>query len=317
MSRRTTGIASGDGGFALVITMLMTTLIVAVVTELIHQVYVDVSINRGFRDAQQASLFAESGVMGAIKLIQLGNSSRSYTSLNDPWSKPIKLDDENGLLVVNIADESAKLNLNSILLPNGTMEPYQLAAFQRIGRRLKAPEELWSAVADWIDKDDQPRSGGAETAYYRSLKYPYSSHDDYLLTIDELSLLKGVTPALLGALKPFVTIYSQQQGAPVSTVNINTAPKEILAALDDQIDDRMADRIIEERKLKPFSNPGELSRIVGAEAISQRLVGKTGVKSSLFRINAVSTVHDASRTVEAVVRIPDSGNPEILSWQEY
>ena len=52
---------------------------------------------------------------------------------------------------------------------------------------------------------------------------------------------------------------------PLSPVNINTASKEVLAALDDGIDDRMAERILEERRLKPFQNPGELSRIPAAK----------------------------------------------------
>lgn len=306
-----------NSGFALVLTLIMTTLMVAIVTELIHQVYVDVSINRSFRDAQQASLFADSGVNGAIKLIQLGSGSKNYTSLNDAWSKPVLLNDDNGSLEVTISDESGKLNINNLILPNGDMEPFFLAALLRLGKTLNIPESFWSAAADWIDTNDQPRSGGVESSYYRSLNPPYSAHNGSLVTIEELSLVKDMTPQLLQKLKPFITLYSAQQGAPISQVNINTAPKEVLMALDEQIDERMADRIIEERKLKPFASPGELSRIIGADTISQRLVGKIGVKSNLFKVYALSKAHDSARAIEAVVRIPDSGNADILFWQEY
>ena len=54
----------GEKGFALVLTLIVTSLMVAVLVEMIHQVYVDVSISRSYRDGQQASLLAESGVTG-------------------------------------------------------------------------------------------------------------------------------------------------------------------------------------------------------------------------------------------------------------
>jgi hypothetical protein len=67
--------------------------------------------------------------------------------------------------------------------------------------------------------------------------------------------------------------------------------------------------------VKAFQTPGELSRIPGGDAISQKLVGKVSVKGSLFRIISIAWVKETARTVEAVVRL--SGNAaETLSWQE-
>jgi hypothetical protein len=78
----------------------------------------------------------------------------------------------------------------------------------------------------------------------------------------------------------------------------------------------MAERILEERRLKPFRNPGELSRIPGAEAVSQKLVGKVSVKGNLFRITSIARVKETARTFEAVIRL-SGGVPDTLSWQEY
>jgi len=113
-----------------------------------------------------------------------------------------------------------------------------------------------------------------------------------------------------------VTVHSSLPGGTLSPVNINTAPKEVLATLDEGIDERMAERILEERRLKPFRFPGDLSRIPGAETLSQKLVGKVSVKGSLFRITSIARVKESARTVEAVIRL-SSGAPEIISWQEY
>ena len=303
-------------GFALILTLVITTLLVAVVVEMIHQVYVDTSLSRGFRDGQQASILAESGATGGAKLLQMVLSGRSYTALSDQWATPLKLDDEVGSLEIAVSEETGKININALVQPNGEYEPFTLAALQRLGTRLQLPGDIWSAVADWIDSDDLPRSGGAETPYYRLLKPPYRARNGKLVTVTELSLVRGIKPELLGKLRPYITIYSDQAGSPLSTININTASKEILAALDDRIDDRMALRIMEERRLQPFKSTGELSRVPGMDTVATSLVGKIGVKGNLFKITSVGRVKDSGRTVEAIVRL-SGGTLEFLSWQEY
>lgn len=311
-----TGRLKNESGFALILTLVITALMVAVVVEMIHQVYVDTSLSRGFRDGQQASLLAESGATGVAKLLQTGLLGRTYTSLSDPWATPIKLDDEVGSLEITIIEESGKINVNGLVTPIGDYEPFTLAALQRLGTRLQLPVETWGAVADWIDSDDMPRSGGAETPYYRALKPPYSARNGALMTLTELSLVKGVTPDILDKLRPLLTIYSDQAGSPVSTVNINTASKEVLAALDERIDDRMAEQIVDERRLQPFKTTGELSRVPGLDTIATGLGGRITVKGNLFRIISVARVKDSGKTVEVVVRL-SGGTPEFLSWQEY
>lgn len=301
-------------GFALLLVLVVTTLMVAVVSELIHQVYVDVSISRGFRDGQQASLLAESGVYGGIKLLRISLQNKDYSSLTDQWALPNRLDDEAGNIEIAIVDEGGKLNLNALVQPNGELDTLTYPALKRLGKQLELPEALWDAVADWIDSDGQPRPNGAETPYYQSLRPPGSARNAPLSSLTELSLVRGMTLEMQTRLQPYLTVFSTRAGAPVSQVNINTAPREVLMTLDDDIDERMANRIMEERRLKPFKAPGELSRISGAEMLSNRLTGKISFKGTLFRITSTARVKDAVRTVEAVVR-PDDATP-ILSWQE-
>lgn len=306
----------GNKGFALILTLIVTALLVAALVEMIHQVYVDVSMSRGYRDGQQASLLAESGITGGVKLLQLSLQGKEYTSLSDAWATPVKLDDETGALEVSVFEESGKINLNSLVQPNGEFEPFTLAALTRLGTRLQVPGDSWNCLADWLDNDDQTRSNGAEAPFYRSQKTPYDPRNGKLATFIELSLIKGFTSESIARLKPFVTIHADQAGAPLPRVNINTASKEVLAALDDGIDERMAERILEERRLKPFRVAGELSRIPGGETISVRLGGKVSVKGSLFKIISIARVKESARTVEAVIRL-SGGAPEMLSWQEY
>lgn len=304
------GRLKNESGFALILTLILTVLMVTVVVEMIHQVYVDTSLSRGFRDGQQASILAESGVTGGIKLLQSGLSGRSYTALSDRWATPLKLDDEVGELEIAVSEESAKININDIA------QSQTLEMLKRLGKRLQLSEEIWPAVVDWIDNDDTPLSGGAESAYYHTLKPPYSARNSKLLSVSELSLIKGFTPEIVGRLRPYLTLYSDQANMPLATVNINTASKEILAALDERIDERMAEQIIERRRLQPFKDPSELSKVSGMEVIAIGLGGRISVKGNLFKITATARVKDTAREVAAIVRL-SAGTAEIMSWQEY
>ena len=131
----------GEKGFALVLTLIVTALMVAALVEMIHQVYVDISLSRGYRDGQQASLLAESGVTGGTKLLQIALQGKEYTSLSDAWATPVKLDDETGTIEVTVVEESGRINLNSLVQPNGEFEPFTQAALKRLGKRLQIPEE--------------------------------------------------------------------------------------------------------------------------------------------------------------------------------
>jgi general secretion pathway protein K len=304
------GRLKNESGFALILTLVVTALMVAVVVEMIHQVYVDTSLSRGFRDGQQASILAESGATGGAKLLQMGLLNQTYTSLSDRWATPLKLDDEAGSLEITINEESRKINVNDVAVAL----PKTLETLQRLGTRLQLPGEIWSAVADWIDRDDIQISGGAESAYYRTLKPPYNARNGKLMTLTELSLVKGITPEILGKLQPYLTTFSEEANSPQSKININTASKEVLAALDERIDDRIAEQILERRRIQAFKDPSDLSKVPGMETIAFGLLGRISAKGNLFRITSVARVKDSGRTVEAVVRLSDG---KFLSWQEY
>jgi general secretion pathway protein K len=300
----------GERGFALVLTLLVTALMVAVATELIHQVYVDTTMSRAFRDGQQASLMAESGVTGGVKLLQKQLSGQEYSTL----SPTLKQEDETGTLEITATEESGKINLNDLVTPRGELNAATLNQLKLLGKRLKIPDELWEALADWLDNDDLPRSNGAESSYYQSQKPSYTPRNAKMVTLAELSLVKGFTPEMVTRLSPFVTVYPGRFGVPPSMININTAPMEVIAALTPRMDDSTAARIVEERRRLPFKTLGELSRIPGGAAISQEIASSATCKGTVFRITSLARVKDSVRVVEAVVIL--SGG-EILSWQEY
>jgi general secretion pathway protein K len=303
-----------ERGFALVITLIISALLVALVTEFIHEVYVETSLARSYADAQQASLLADSGVTGGARLLQTVLSSQEYSSLLDQWAAPLEMEDERGSLRVEITEEDSKLNLDSLVYPNGTLtEAYDMAV--RLFTVLKLPSDLCVTLVDWIDSNDEQRPGGAETSYYSTLPSPYLAKNAPLDTFDELRLIKGFDEKTLNMLRPFVTVYNDGSGAPVSKINVNTAPEEVLTALDEQMTSELAKRIVEYRKTTPIKSPAKITGIPGLETVGIGLQTKIGVKGTLYRIYSRAQVNETIRIVEAVVRI-DGQQSSVLYWRE-
>lgn len=93
-----------------------------------------------------------------------------------------------------LVDESTKLNLNTLptidqQMPDG-------------GRTLLLnlpgmTEDIADSIMDYIDSDEDQRDYGAEAGYYQGLDPPYSPKNGPLDNIEELLLIRGITPELL------------------------------------------------------------------------------------------------------------------------
>lgn len=57
--------------------------------------------------------------------------------------------------------------------------------------------EIADAILDWIDEDTEPRPLGCEDEYYQTLPSPYAAANGPLRSVEELLLVRGVTPQLL------------------------------------------------------------------------------------------------------------------------
>ena len=305
-----------ERGFALVITLIITALLVALTVQFIDDVFVETSSAHNYIDGQQASLMANSGVEGAIQLIRLSLTGRTYTTLVDPWAKPLQIEDEKGSLRVTIEDESARINLNRTARDLGKAEDsFYFQAAARLFKRSGVPLDLLDALADWQDLNDDPLPGGAETAHYMKLKQPYKAKNGKLRTVEELLLIRGFDMPSLSRIKPFVRVYPEAELADSNKININTAPREVLAALADDMSDDLARQITDYRITNPFKATGQLSNVPGLESIANRLQLYTSVTSSLYRITSEARVGETVRTVEAVVDL-QSTQP-FLYWREY
>lgn len=308
-----------ERGFALVITLLITALLVALSAEFVDEVFVDTSSRQNFTDGQQASIMAGSGLTAGIKLLNFGLGMQDYSSLADldRLANILKIADEQGTLQVAIEEESGKLNINSIVNPDGKDNIIYRPIAERLFKKLGLTPELLDAVADWIGTNEVARPAGAKTSYYQTMKPPYEAKSGKLDTFEELRLVKGFDGTTLERLRPYITVYADVPNSPTTPVNINTAAKELLASLEDKMSDDLVKQILDERKINPFKTPADLgNRVSGMTALSSTLASDSIImqqeKGSVFRFISQAQVGETVRVVEAVVR---SG--QILYWREY
>jgi general secretion pathway protein K len=307
-----------DAGVALLITLLVLVLIVILAMEIFRTGARAAQTGAYGRDSIRATLLAEAGVTAARIALRENAKDNKYDTLDQVWSRPVpSIELGDGTILVTVEDEERKINLNRLILPNGNAPDEQrLAVFRKFLAILDIDPSIADAVVDWLDVDDTPRVGGAESSYYLSLPYSYRAKNDLFDTLDELRLVRGMTAERFEKLKPFVTIHSS------GTVNINTAPKEVLIALSagqdaaeaGEITASMADQIIEYRKDNPFQNARSIGNVSPA---LKDLYDKTrfrdliDVKGTAYHVRSTGDISGTLRTVDAVgVR---SGND--IQWR--
>lgn len=93
-----------------------------------------------------------------------------------------------------LVDESSKLNVNTLLFADSTTPDGGRQLLMALpGMR----EEIADAILDWIDPDDDIRDFGTESNYYAQQTPGYQCKNGPLDSLDELLLIRGVTPQLL------------------------------------------------------------------------------------------------------------------------
>ena len=207
-------------------------------------------------------------------------NARQWIPSNEPYT--VAIGDRN--CDVHIYDESGKININKI-----TDETKQ--GFIKFLLALKIEEHdaeiVTDSILDWVDEDDLHHVNGAEKNYYSSLPEPYEPKNGAFEIIEELTLVRGVTPQVFELLREHVTIYG------AGKINVNFASKEVLLSVPD-ITPELVDAIIQYRdengKIEKFRDLKELFRGYGVIGKSFQEMTKylTVYDSSFLTINSFS-----------------------------
>jgi len=149
---------------------------------------------------------------------------------------------------------------------------------------------LADAVVDWIDPDsDVTQPAGAEDPQYLRADIPYRAANRPFVSASELLLVQGFTAEAYKTLQPFVAALPVR-----TTINVNTAPKEVLMALADNINENDAQQLIDGRGDKGYDS---LNVFVQHKVLAGRGVTEEGlsVATDFFLLDA-ATKFDRAQT---------------------
>lgn len=294
-------------GVALLLTLLVVALLAASTITFIRNTHLEAQIADNTYAYTQADILARAGLKGAMTILAMDD--KKYDALTDPWGDFERYAAmagsifEEGSFTGRIEDLSGRVNLNALIDSGGLVVDEQLAILTRLFEKLEIDAEPIPAVLDWLDPDDEVRLGGAENAYYLSLKKPYPCANGPVLTQGRLTLIKGLTDRVLRGtderpgLLQFVTVDSEGK------ININTAPPVVLQCLDDDLTPDAVQAIMERRAVEPFEKLDQLRDIPGlTPVILARITGLLSVASSHFRISIEGRYRQATVRLNAIVQ---------------
>ncbi|MBM4331511.1 MAG: general secretion pathway protein GspK [Deltaproteobacteria bacterium] len=305
-------------GVALVLTLLILTLLVVTGLQLNRAMRVEANLAGNFRDLTQASCIAQSGVEIARALIQ--EDEPSYDALDERWAKfeilavfSSQLFNE-GHFAGQIADESAKFNLNGLIDQYGNVDQKKKNQLDRLFSVLGHDPKKVDALLDWLDPDDQKRPLGAEREYYINLKRPYAPKNGPLDSLGELLLIKEIDVSTFQGtderegLKKYLTIYSDRK------ININTASLPVLMSLSERVDRSMAQAVLDYRQEKPFGKAEDLRSVPGWDQVYPEVSSEITVGSNFFSVNVLGHYRDARAVVQTVVK-REGRKTRVLYWK--
>ncbi len=323
--RRACSNASRQSGVALVVVLLVTALLVSLVTHFTYGSRVELALSGHALDALRVhGLLLSAYRLGTQVLVHDDND---YDAPTDLWGRsdllPLGMSmlSESARVSGQITDESSKLDVNLLVddrgKETGLLQKDMLERLTRLFDYLELDTGPIDSLMDWMDPDDLPRSGGAESSYYEGLSTPYACGNGRLETLNQLLLVRGWTREMLfgtekkPGLAAFLTVHSDRRGK----VNINTAPKEVLISLDERMDEQTVGEILAYRASEPFEKTADLKEVPAIDqTLYSRLLGKITAESSYFALRMTAEQGTARMRLHAVVR-RTGGKVEPVYWR--
>ncbi len=306
--------ARDERGVALLAVLLVLLFLTILGLDFAFSVRMEAQAALNFKEETQSYFLAMAGIqraigeiMGAWEVNYLGAGgepvfARRADFAGTPDAKPPEAPQRKdlplgaGSVSYYIEDEEAKLDVNR------ASREALVAVLEAAGMSAGTPRDtVADSILDWIDSDILHRLNGAESDYYRTLPHPYLAKNGPIELIEELLLVKGVTPELFYGKESGRGLTAFLTATHAGRANLNTASEPALRAAFGA----NADYVLNRRSTQPF--------------LDDQMEGV--VRSSTFTIRAVGrlTGSKVSRQIRAVVRKEGMGATArltFLSWND-
>lgn len=248
-------------GAALLLAMIIVTLITTLAVSMVWQQWRAVQVETAERARSQSSWIL-SGALDWAGLILKEDARPSggqpVDHLGEPWAVPLAearlstflaLDKDNAedapeaFFSGGMTDAQSRFNLRNLLNDSGEVSTTDLAALRRLCENLSVSVGAADVIANGLKEAFQkPGSPGA------SANPPLVPR-----RVEQLKWL-GVEKEALRRLEPFVALLPQR-----TTVNINTAQREVIAAVIPGLNVGDAERLVQVRQRTPFRKQQDIT----------------------------------------------------------
>jgi len=271
-------------GAALLMAMIIVTLVATLAVSMVWQQWRAVQVEAAER-ARTQSAWILSGALDWARLIlredAKGSGSSGVDHLGEPWAVPLaearvstflaadKANTDSGpeaFLSGSIVDAQSRYNLRNLLDDRGKVIPAELALLQRLLDSAGVASDVAARIATGLqDATAPPGSGGNRNP-------PLMPQ-----TVAQLDWL-GVDAEALNRMAPYVVLLPRH-----TPVNLNTAPREVIAAAIDGLDLGSAERLVQVRQRAPFKNLDQAkAQLPGGITLDPQRVG---IASNFFEIH--------------------------------
>lgn len=268
-------------GYALISVLWLVVLLTGIAAAYHAQARAEAQLLTTTLQRAQAEALAEGGIWLAAH-----EHFTTIASAADRTGRITRTVDVAGTAVfVTIAGASGLINLNGA--------PRELFAVLLAGRSgLGTAEQaaVVDAILDWRDSDDTRNPLGAEDADYAALKAPHGAKDAPFATVDELRLVRGMTPSAYRAIAPALTVFGGH-----ARINVAAAAPEVLAVLPRD-------------SSAGFDAP--------ADSYDQRFLQQT--REDIYAVRATATVNAVTAHIAATLRYArgEQRPLRVLAWSD-
>jgi len=315
-------IVSSNRGIALLITLWLLVILSVMAFSFSSLVRTETYSTYAYKEGLENKYIAEAGIQRGIAEIfhrmaaknnKTPDAAKALESAFQIDGTPYTEKIGEGYCKIKIMDDGGKINLNALSDQTGVFLSNLLV---NAGMEKEKADAIVDAVLDWKDDDEEARPRGAESEYYKSLPNPYKSKNRTFDSLEELALVKGVTPELLygdsehKGLIELLTIYSQ---AP--QLNLDVAPREILISIPGMTPD-VEDGILKARLKNDVEMIRNYQNKIGNK--NQVIMPFLGVgESNIYTISAVGYKENEKKgyVIVATVMIEENNKYKYLYYK--
>jgi general secretion pathway protein K len=306
-------------GIALLMVLWVLTILMVVVFSFSYLVRTETFSSRAFKEGWENKFLAEAGIERA--LMELFYRKQNPQNLEAEDQEVWRIDGTEqgdalggGYYRVRLLDESGKIDLN--LAPEVILRNLLYSLDLPGDDKDLLVNTIVDSILDWKDPDDFIRLHGAESDYYQSLPHPYKAKNGIFDTVEELILVKGITPEILygSGQKPGLVDFLTVQ-AKTNKINLNAAPKEVLTALPGMTPE-IAEAVVAYRQDKEIKSLQEIAGLLG-EAQAQLAPYVTVSAGNTFTIESrgYKKNNQAGYGIQAKVMLEGTNGYHYLSYK--